>query len=212
MTIASSPSPSISRAPGRDVGACARHGAVVLTHVVVQRAAAAGTSAHHHLDAEPGQQADGGFVDLRRQHLLGAAGQQRHAGAALALRRMDAAASHRAAGGKLRGRQRQHRPQPSRRTVREPGSAGQDGRSTRAAQSQCGTAPGAAARCPARRAAAARARAGGRSARCRSARDRPGACSSRRTGTWSCRTGRTGSDRRGAPPPRWRGGRSPACP
>ena len=50
-------------APGRDVGAGAGHRRVVLAHVVGQRAAAAGALCHHHLDAEPGQQADRRLVD-----------------------------------------------------------------------------------------------------------------------------------------------------
>ena len=60
-------------APGVDAGARLAQRRMLLAHVMGERAAAAGPSGDHHLGAVPGQQADGRLVDLRRQHLLGAA-------------------------------------------------------------------------------------------------------------------------------------------
>ena len=68
----------------------------MLTHVVCQCAATTGALCHDDIDAKPGQQADGGCVDFWRKHLLGTAGKQRHAGAAIALRSMDLTCRHRA--------------------------------------------------------------------------------------------------------------------
>ena len=55
-------------------------------HVVHERAAAAGALGDHHLDPVAGQEADRRLVDVRRQHLLRATGQQRDAPAPFALR------------------------------------------------------------------------------------------------------------------------------
>ena len=63
--------------PGQDVGA--RGVVALLPQMMRQRAAAAGAARHHHLAAVPGQQPDRGLVDLRRQHALGAAVEDRHA-------------------------------------------------------------------------------------------------------------------------------------
>ncbi len=50
----------------------------LLAHVVGKRAAAAHALWHHDLHPQPGEQPDGGIVDVGIQHLLGAAGHQRH--------------------------------------------------------------------------------------------------------------------------------------
>ena len=210
MTIASSPAPRFA-VQASMFGPRQRHRPVVLAHVVGQRAAAAGALRDHDLDAQPGQQADGRLVDARRQHLLGAAGQQRHAALPRPLGRVDARRLAPGSAAARGGRQRQHRAQPLREHAC-PGISRPSGRARRAPARARRNRPGRGSSGPARAAAAVRARGGDRSARCRSGRDRPGACSSRRTGRSSCRTGRTGSDRHGAPPPRSRGGRSPACP
>ena len=63
--------------PHRDVGAGARQRVAVTAEVMGQRAAALLVLDQHDLDAVARQQIDGGLVDARRQHLLGAALQQR---------------------------------------------------------------------------------------------------------------------------------------
>ena len=78
MTMASSPPVSISRRPGENIGR-ARTPRLVLAQMMVERAAAARALGDHHFAAMPCQQPDRGLVDLRRQHLLRAAGQQRDA-------------------------------------------------------------------------------------------------------------------------------------
>ena len=106
--------PALFRPPpaSRDVGARARQRVVVAPDVMGQRAAALLVLDQHDLDAVPGQHIDGGLVDARRQHLLGAALQQRDAPAPLAR-----AAKHAAGRGSRRRqaprRQRQHRLDPA---------------------------------------------------------------------------------------------------
>ena len=80
-------------------------------HVVHQRAAAARARRHLHVDAAARQQADGGVVDLRPQHLLGAAGEQDHAPAALGLGGGGAGAGEVGAAQQAGRRQLQHRHQ-----------------------------------------------------------------------------------------------------
>ena len=72
--------------PHRDVGAGARQRVVVPSEVMGQRAAALLVLDQHHLDAVARQEIDGGLVDARRQHLLGAALQQRDPAAPARLR------------------------------------------------------------------------------------------------------------------------------
>ena len=79
------------RIPGQDIGPRCGHGGVMQAHMMGQRAAAAGGWRHHHLHPHAGEKADGGGVDFRVQHLLGAAGQQRHAAAPRALGGVEAA-------------------------------------------------------------------------------------------------------------------------
>jgi hypothetical protein len=131
MTIASNPA-----APGLDVGARRRLGVGVAAHVLGQRAAAACALRHHHLDAEPGEQADGGLVDGGGDHLLGAAGQQGHTGAARAQRGMDAWPFHRK-GRQGRRQQREHRAQATGERARGRDDAAQQ-RAHRAAGEQAG--------------------------------------------------------------------------
>jgi hypothetical protein len=64
-------------APRQDVGPSVILSA--LTEMMSQRTATTGAFRHHHLAAVSGQQPDCGFVDLRREHLLGTPGQQRDA-------------------------------------------------------------------------------------------------------------------------------------
>ena len=167
--------------PGGDVGAGAGHRRIVLAHVMGQRAAAAGRRRHHHLGAHARQQPDRRRVDAGGDHLLRAAGQQRHPVAALALRRMGL---RRGAG----------RGQPGRGEVQHRAAAGARTRLAAAAR-----ATGARARRRAAPAASARdsgsiqgqrRRAAGVRARGRviglldmaAGRGRPGACSSRPDG------------------------------
>ncbi len=79
MTIASSPPRSASRDPGVDVAAGRVERLLLAAHVVDERPATALAVRHHDLDAEPRQEPDRRLVDLRLQHRLGAAGQDRHA-------------------------------------------------------------------------------------------------------------------------------------
>ena len=120
--------------PGRDVGAGTGHAPVVLPHMMGQRAAAPRTLGHHHLDAQACQQSDGGGVDLRVQHLLRAAREQRHA----------AAPSRRAAGcapgcslgtgtGQAGGGKLQHGAQPLGEQAVRPAPGGANGRARAAA-------------------------------------------------------------------------------
>ena len=85
--MASRPFRSASAEPDGDVGARARQRIVVAAEVMGQRAAALLVLDQHDLDAVTRQQVDGGLIDARRQHLLGAALQQRDPSAPLALRR-----------------------------------------------------------------------------------------------------------------------------
>ena len=84
--MASRPSPVHLGDPGVDVAPGEGVRLVVAAHVMDERAAAALALRRHDLDAVPGEQADGGVVDLRVQHRLGAAAQERDARAALARR------------------------------------------------------------------------------------------------------------------------------
>ena len=63
--------------PDRDVGARARQRVVIASEVMGQCAAAPFVPDQHDLDAVTRQKVDGGLIDARRQHLLGAALQQR---------------------------------------------------------------------------------------------------------------------------------------
>jgi hypothetical protein len=76
-----------------------------------QRAAAAGVRRHFHIHAAAGEQADGGVVDLRSQHLLGAAGEQDHPFAAFAGRGGRAGTAESPAAQQTRWRQVEHRHQ-----------------------------------------------------------------------------------------------------
>ncbi len=103
--------------PDGDVGAGARQRIAVASEMMGQRAAALLVLDQHHLDAVPRQQIDGGLIDARRQHLLGAALQQRDPSAPLAVGRKNAAAG-RPRRRQAARRQRQHRldsPQQTRR-------------------------------------------------------------------------------------------------
>ncbi len=64
------------RQPDTDVGARARQRVAVVSEVMGQRAAALLVLDQHDLDAVTRQEVDGGLIDARRQHLLGAALQQ----------------------------------------------------------------------------------------------------------------------------------------
>ena len=75
-------------------------------------AAATGRLGHDDLNPVAGQQPDGGGVDRRGDHALGAAGQQRDAGATRADGRIDAPVG--LATWQTRRRQRQHCPKPPR--------------------------------------------------------------------------------------------------
>ena len=70
--------------PDADVGAGARQRVAVASEMMGQRAATLLVLDQHDLDAVTRQQIDGGLIDARRQHLLGAALQQRDASAPLA--------------------------------------------------------------------------------------------------------------------------------
>ena len=89
ITIASRPP---SRGPGVDIGARLRKRLIVAAHVMDERTAAARASRHHHLDAVAREHADCGCIDVRRQHVVDAAGQKR-----------DAAFSHAGRGKRLWG-------------------------------------------------------------------------------------------------------------
>ena len=78
--------------PDADVGAGPRQRVAVAAEMMGQRAAALLVLDQHDLDAVAGQQVDGGLVDARRQHLLGAALQQRDPAAPRADGRKNAAA------------------------------------------------------------------------------------------------------------------------
>ena len=65
--------------PGVDVALGHGDGRRLAPHMMHKRAAAAGAWCYLHIDTAPSQQADGGIVDLRPQHLLGAPGEQDHA-------------------------------------------------------------------------------------------------------------------------------------
>ena len=80
-----------------------------MAHVVDERAAAALVLRQHDLDAEAGQHADCRFVDLRCEHGLRAAREQRDAALAGALRREGRGAFHGRARRRGFRRQRQHR-------------------------------------------------------------------------------------------------------
>ena len=108
--MASSPPPSISRVQASMLRA--REGVRRLSRpmMVDQRAAAALALGQHHLDAVAVEQPDRRLVDPRPQHLLRAAGQQRHPRAPLGpsagktLRRVDGAGAR-----QPRRRQGEHR-------------------------------------------------------------------------------------------------------
>ena len=172
-------------------------------------------SGHHHLDAQAGQQADRGVVDLR---VPAPAGRSRPAGRPVpcARPRPDA---RRARCRRRRG-SRRRAPAPASRGARWPSGSSAAGSSpaqrprpapaaasaTRNRADRGSTAASSGAQRPLVPGAAIGAFDIGR------AHDRPGACSSRRTGRWSCRTGRTGSGRHGDHLPRSPRGRIPACP
>ncbi|MFK4510541.1 hypothetical protein ABIF81_005719 [Bradyrhizobium daqingense] len=92
---------------------------MVVAEMMGQRAATLLVPDQDNLDAVPGEKADGGLVDARRQHLLGAALQQRDPAPPLAERREHAAGSGAPRGQPVR-RQRQHRLD----TLDQPGRGG----------------------------------------------------------------------------------------
>ena len=175
--------------PGVDVGPSGAQRRALLAHVMGERAAAAGPLGDDHLDAVPGEQTDGGLVDLRRQDLLGAAAEQRDARAPGPLGREHLRPVDRRGCGDAGRREREHDletpGQPARHGPAEPGAeqgeAEQEGprqhARQRAAQQPVGQRPAY------------------RSPRCAGGRGPPGACSGRPRGRWSCRRGRTGSGR-----------------
>ncbi len=114
MMMASSPCAVDLAPPGVDVGPGGGERRPLLAHVMGERAAAAGAAGDHDLDAVPGEQADRRLVDLRRQDLLGAAGEQCDALPARALGREDLRPIDRRGRGKRARRQAEHRPQPPR--------------------------------------------------------------------------------------------------
>jgi hypothetical protein len=58
---------------------------VLQAHVVGERPAAARSLGDHHLDAMPGEQADGRLVDAGCDNLLGTVAEERHARTSLTL-------------------------------------------------------------------------------------------------------------------------------
>jgi len=98
-----------ARARRSTVLAAAGEGAalIVAAEMVRERPAAAEPLRDHDLDAMPGEQAYGRLIDLGIEHRLNAACQQRHAHAALALRREGLRPVHR------RGRRRVPGPRPN---------------------------------------------------------------------------------------------------
>ncbi len=186
--------------PDGDVGARARQRVAVASEVMGQRAAALLVLDQHDLDAVTRQEVDGGLVDARRQHLLGAALQQRDASAPFALGRENASAG--------RSRRRQA-PGASasialiRRnkvgvadTVLGAGSSAASGRPNRArimlSAKQSGPRQHPGQNRPQQPARSAALHSPFRSS---PAPDRPDACSSRPTDRWSCRRGRRDSGR-----------------
>ena len=178
MTTASSPPPRELAGPRRRCwpwrSACA---SCVVAHVVGEGAAAAHALGHHHLDAEPGQQADGGLVDLWCDHLLGAAGQQRHPGAALAAA---AASTCGRSTGRGAGTERGASASIARSSAGSRPANGRASAGTDQRQAEPGRVGQRALQQPAH--AAGRAGAGGNAPRCRPGRGRPGACSARPDG------------------------------
>src|SRR3546814_16762945 len=66
--------------PGGDVGPGEAMRGAGLAEMMLQGAAAAGATDDHHLGPVPGEQADGGFVDFRCDHLLHARSEERRVG------------------------------------------------------------------------------------------------------------------------------------
>ncbi len=213
MTMASSPSPSISRVQASMLRLGEGVACLLLAHVVDERAAAALALGQHHLDAVPVEQPDRGLVDRGLQHRLGAARQHRDPAAAFACRRDRRRALHRGARreagaapvehrGETRADDRQPPQQPAATACPSARRSSASAEALRigqhAARAGCGAAgPPAAAH---------------RSRRYRRGRGRRGACSARRTGRSSCRTGRRGSGRCASRPAASPACRSPACP
>ena len=199
--MASSPPRSASASQAVMLARAQASAVGLAAQVMGQRAAALLVLDQHDLDAVTRQQVDGGLVDSRRQHLLGASLQQRDPPAPFALRRKNAAAGAVPARGRLRGDKRQHRldsPQqsrPSRDAPAGPAARPANGRARRARIMLARNSRAAAARARAPRGAAVRPAALCSPLRSSPAPDRPDACSSRPTDRWSCRQGRTDSGR-----------------
>jgi hypothetical protein len=87
---------------------------LLLPEMVGQRAATQAPLGNHHLAAMSGKQPDRCFVDLRRDHPLRAAGQQRDAAAALANRGEDLRPVDRRGSWQPRRGEVEHRAQPLR--------------------------------------------------------------------------------------------------
>jgi len=68
----------VNAPPGIYIGTCRRVCERLLAHVVRERATTTSPRRDDHFAAEPREQSNRRLVDLRRQHLLSAAGQQRH--------------------------------------------------------------------------------------------------------------------------------------
>jgi hypothetical protein len=101
--------------PRLDIGTRGGKCVFVAAHMVGQRATAAGFFRDNHVRPQAGQHADRGLVDAGGKGFLRAAGQQRHAGTALALRAMDLRPLRKAGGRQGRRRQFQHGAQALRK-------------------------------------------------------------------------------------------------
>ncbi len=187
MTIASRPPASRTRVQA-SILALAKASAGS-AHVTNEAAAAAHALGDDDLAAMPRQQADRRLVDLRRQHLLRAAAQQRHALPARALGRESL---RRIDGGSAGDAARQHR-RKSGEPARHP-PCQRVGRAFRRSERN-GSSAAAAGRSPAARAASGPPAGDDMWPRYGRAPGRRGACNGRPRDRWSCRRGRRGSGR-----------------